>query len=146
MNAEVIPLVRDVPLDVHVDQLALGGWDHEEARQIFAEFELRTVWPRFTALMDEGAFGEPAPGCLRSASGTGVRRRRRRRPRRRRCRRRPDGSTRVAGPPEVVVPRTPTPAVAGSPALFAAARQATGDVAAPRPVVGRRRAGRPWPA
>ncbi len=27
INAEVIPLVRDVPLDVHVDQLTLGGWD-----------------------------------------------------------------------------------------------------------------------
>ncbi len=30
MNAELIPLVRDVPLDVHVDQLKLGGWDHRE--------------------------------------------------------------------------------------------------------------------
>ena len=45
-NAEVIPLVRDVPLDVHVDDLALGGWDHEEARSLFAEFELRSVWHR----------------------------------------------------------------------------------------------------
>ena len=32
INAEVIPLVRDVPLDVDVDDLALGGWDLEEAR------------------------------------------------------------------------------------------------------------------
>ena len=48
INAEVIPLVRDVPLDVHVDELALGGWDPEEARQSFDEFELRSLWPRFS--------------------------------------------------------------------------------------------------
>jgi DNA polymerase-1 len=61
-NAEVIPLVRDVPLDVHVDQLVLGGWDHEEARTTFAELELRSLWTRFSALMAEGAFGDPVPG------------------------------------------------------------------------------------
>ncbi len=58
VNAEIIPLVRDVPLDVHVDQLALGGWDLDEARRAFAELELRSLWPRFTVLIDEGAFGE----------------------------------------------------------------------------------------
>ena len=62
MNAEVIPLIRDVPLDVHVDQLKLGGWDHETARQKFAELELRTLWPRYTSLMEEGAFGPSADG------------------------------------------------------------------------------------
>jgi DNA polymerase I len=61
-NVEVIPLVRDVPLDIHVDQLVLGGWDYEEARSAFAELELRSLWPRFSTLMGEGAFGEPAPG------------------------------------------------------------------------------------
>jgi DNA polymerase-1 len=61
-NAEVIPLVRDVPLDVHIDQLVLGGWDLEAAHQVFAELELRQLWTRFTTLMGEGAFGEPAPG------------------------------------------------------------------------------------
>ena len=61
-NAEVIPLIRDVPLDVHVDQLVLGGWDYEEAREVFARFELRSLWTRFSGLMGEGAFGEPAPG------------------------------------------------------------------------------------
>jgi DNA polymerase-1 len=67
MNAEVIPLIRDVPLDVHVDQLTLGGWDHETARLFFDEFELRTLWPRFSTLMEEGAFGVSADG----KSGTG---------------------------------------------------------------------------
>ena len=61
-NAEVIPLIRDVPLDVHVDQLVLGGWDYEEARRTFAEFELRSLWPRFSTLMAEGAFGAPVAG------------------------------------------------------------------------------------
>ncbi len=68
-NAEVIPLVRDVPLDVHVDQLVLGGWDHEEARAAFAEYELASLWTRFSTLMAEGAFGDPAPGST-SPSGT----------------------------------------------------------------------------
>ncbi len=37
MNAEVIPLIRDVPLDVHVDQLRLGGWDVDVAYAILRE-------------------------------------------------------------------------------------------------------------
>jgi DNA polymerase-1 len=68
MNAQVIPLVRDVPLDVHVDQLTLGGWRLEEARSTFAELELRTLWDRFSTLMQEGALGEPAEGH-RGANG-----------------------------------------------------------------------------
>ena len=58
-NAEVIPLVRDVPLDTHVDQLTLGGWNEDEAREAFAELELRTIWNRIVALIREGAFGQP---------------------------------------------------------------------------------------
>ncbi len=88
MNAEVIPLVRDVPLDVHVDQLALGEWDFEEARRTFAEFELRSLWPRFTSLMEEGALGSPVAGSEAPGAGVaagaalgGGRRRRRRGPR-----------------------------------------------------------------
>ena len=59
MNAEVIPLVRDVPLDTHVDQLTLGGWIEDDARDAFAELELRTIWNRMVALIREGAFGQP---------------------------------------------------------------------------------------
>jgi DNA polymerase-1 len=75
MNAEVIPLIRDVPLDVHVDQLTLGGWDREVADRAFAELELRSLWTRFTTLMDEGGLGEPAAGSgsgLGSGSGSAV--------------------------------------------------------------------------
>ena len=61
-NAKVIPLVRDVPLAVHVDQLRLGGWNHEEARETFENLELRSLWTRFSTLMDEGALGQPAEG------------------------------------------------------------------------------------
>jgi DNA polymerase I len=59
MNAEVIPLVRDVPLDTHVDQLTLGGWIEDDARDAFAELELRTIWNRMVDLIREGAFGQP---------------------------------------------------------------------------------------
>ena len=91
MNAEVIPLVHDVPLDVHVDDLVLGGWDFEKARSVFDELELRSLWPRFSTLMDEGASGRPAGASIdgrrrgagptgdtgrgRSADGTGSHRR-----------------------------------------------------------------------
>jgi DNA polymerase-1 len=116
-NAEVIPLVRDVPLAVHVDQLVLGGWDHEEARTTFAEFELRTLWPRFTVLMDEGAFGQPSAG--------------------------PPGAPVTVDPasdgrgdqpswlsqPEVVVPLEAAAAGRDVEGVFAAARKGTGAVA-----------------
>jgi DNA polymerase-1 len=61
-NAEIIPLIRDVPLDVTVDDLRLGGWDAEEAKQVFSEFELRTLWTRLSDLMEEGALGPPLGG------------------------------------------------------------------------------------
>jgi DNA polymerase I len=62
-NAEIIPLIRDVPLDLAVDDLHLGGWDAERAKQVFSEFELRTLWTRLSVLMDEGALGPPAGGA-----------------------------------------------------------------------------------
>lgn len=66
-NLEVIPLVRTVPLAVDADHLALGGWDEEEARQVFAAFELRTLWTRCASLLRDGLLGrgrgrdEPEP-------------------------------------------------------------------------------------
>jgi DNA polymerase-1 len=70
-NAAVIPLIRDVPLDVHVDQLVLGGWDYEVAHKTFDEYELRSLWTRFTTLMGEGAFGASAPGSSGPVGTTG---------------------------------------------------------------------------
>jgi len=62
VNAEVIPLVRDVPLDVDVDDLVLGGWDHEAARAAFAQLEMKGAWGRFESAMRDGLLGAPAGG------------------------------------------------------------------------------------
>jgi DNA polymerase-1 len=70
-NATVIPLVRDVPLTVHVDQLQLGGWDLKTAEAAFAKYELKTHWQRIEELLSAGALGEPAEGSAAPAgSGT----------------------------------------------------------------------------
>ncbi len=61
-NAAVIPLVRDVPLGVHVDQLRLGTWDHGTAEAAFARYELKTQWRRMEELFSSGALGLPAGG------------------------------------------------------------------------------------
>jgi DNA polymerase-1 len=125
-NAEVIPLIRNVPLDVHVDQLVLGGWDYEKAREAFERFELRSLWTRFSGLMGEGAFGEPAPGSSGPSGATGSTG--------------SSGTTDVPGHPagdepewlahlDTVQPLEPTAAVEGIAGLVAAARQGTGVVA-----------------
>ncbi len=61
-NARIIPLVRDVPLDVDVDHLTLGGWDRATAEATFERYEMKTVWQRMEELLDAGALGEPAAG------------------------------------------------------------------------------------
>ncbi|HUE07260.1 MAG TPA: DNA polymerase I [Acidimicrobiales bacterium] len=62
-NARLIPLVRDVPLDVDVGQLELGGWDPARAEATFEEYEMKTVWQRLVELLDAGALGEPLAGA-----------------------------------------------------------------------------------
>ncbi len=61
-NARIIPLVRDVPLDVDVTHLTLGAWDRATAEATFDRFEMKTVWGRLEELLDAGALGEPVPG------------------------------------------------------------------------------------
>jgi DNA polymerase-1 len=61
-NASVTMLVRDVPLDVTVDDLRLGGWDLDAARETFAALELKNVWQRMQALLDDGSFGPSRTG------------------------------------------------------------------------------------
>jgi DNA polymerase I len=63
-NARLIPLVRDVPLDVDVGQLELGGWDPARAEATFEEYEMKTVWQRLVELLDAGALGEPLAGSV----------------------------------------------------------------------------------
>jgi len=72
-NAAAIPLVRDVPLDVTVDQLELGGWRLEEVKDVFERYELRTVWRRTVALLKEGRFGPPAEGSELPSATDGAR-------------------------------------------------------------------------
>jgi len=57
-NARVIPLVRDVPLDVHVEDLSLGNWDVPEMRRVFGQLELRTSWERLAPLVGDDAATE----------------------------------------------------------------------------------------
>ena len=61
-NARIIPLVRDVPLEVDVTHLTLGAWDRATAAATFDRFEMKTVWSRLEELLDAGALGTPVPG------------------------------------------------------------------------------------
>ncbi len=72
-NAAAIPLVRDVPLDVTVDQLELGGWRLTEVKDVFERYELRTVWRRAVPLLAEGRFGLPAEGSELPPATAGAR-------------------------------------------------------------------------
>ena len=67
-NARVIPLVRDVPLEVSVAQITLGGWDRTTARETFDRYEMKTVWQRMEELLDAGALGDPAEGSVPPAA------------------------------------------------------------------------------
>ncbi|MGH9045673.1 MAG: DNA polymerase I, partial [Acidimicrobiales bacterium] len=61
-NLELLPLVRDVSLEVTVEELELGGWDIEAARDCFAELELKSTWDRIVPLLKSGALGRPVAG------------------------------------------------------------------------------------
>ncbi|MGH9030257.1 MAG: DNA polymerase I, partial [Acidimicrobiales bacterium] len=52
-NAAVTPLIRDVPLEVTVDDLSVGKWDKDEVKRIFGELELRSLWQRLAPLLGE---------------------------------------------------------------------------------------------
>ncbi len=59
-NARATPLVRDVPLDVDLDGLKMGGWDHDEVRRLFAFLEFRSLWDRLSDAVG-GTMTEPEP-------------------------------------------------------------------------------------
>ena len=52
-NASVIPLIRDVPLPVGIDDLAHWGGDAERIRSVFSELELKSVWRRLAPLVGQ---------------------------------------------------------------------------------------------
>jgi DNA polymerase-1 len=64
-NAEVIPLVRDVELEVTLDDLTLGKWDPTEVKRVFGELEMRSAWQRLAPLL-----GGDAEEALPRAAGT----------------------------------------------------------------------------
>ncbi len=64
-NAQVIPLVRDVELDLSLDDLALGKWDADEVKRVFGELELRSAWQRVAPIL-----GGDSEEALPRAPGT----------------------------------------------------------------------------
>ncbi|GAC1312027.1 MAG: DNA polymerase I [Acidimicrobiales bacterium] len=61
LNARATPLIRDVPVECDVDELRMGGWDHEEVHELFNFLEFRTLWDRLLeATATAGAPAEPA--------------------------------------------------------------------------------------
>ena len=54
LNARATPLVRDVPIEVDVDALTMGGWDRDEVRDLFNFLEFRTLWDRLLEATAEG--------------------------------------------------------------------------------------------
>ena len=57
-NEKVMWLVRDVPLDVTLDRLTLGGWHSGEVHAFFDRFEMNSVRSRMDRLMIEGLLGQ----------------------------------------------------------------------------------------
>ena len=63
--------MTDVPLDVDVADLTLGGWDLATAEATFTRYEMKTVWQRLEELMAAGFLGEPAEGSARPGGVAG---------------------------------------------------------------------------
>ncbi len=51
-NREMSILRRNVPIDVAVDDLRIGGWDPEAVRVLFQQLEFRTLYPRLLDALD----------------------------------------------------------------------------------------------
>jgi DNA polymerase I len=50
-NFKVVPLVRDLPLDIDLDDLRVGRWDTDAVRRVFSELEMPTLWERLAPVM-----------------------------------------------------------------------------------------------
>lgn len=59
-NEIVMQLVRDVPLDVTLDDLVLGGWNRQEVNAFFERYEMNSMRTRVGKLIRDGLLGEPA--------------------------------------------------------------------------------------
>jgi DNA polymerase-1 len=56
-NAQATPLIRDVPINVDLDDLVIAEWDFEEVRQLFNFLEFRTLWDRLLEVTEGGGKG-----------------------------------------------------------------------------------------
>jgi DNA polymerase-1 len=56
-NAQATPLIRDVPIDVDLDDLVIAEWDFDEVRQLFNFLEFRTLWDRLLEVTEGGGKG-----------------------------------------------------------------------------------------
>jgi DNA polymerase I len=56
-NVEVMRLVRDVPLELSLEDLRLGDWRRDEVLAFFDRFEMNSMRARFDKLMTEGLMG-----------------------------------------------------------------------------------------
>src|SRR6478609_11495909 len=66
-NREMSILRRNVPLDVEVDALRIGGWDQDSVRELFQQLEFRTLYPRLLEAFgatDEAAASDVAASTL----------------------------------------------------------------------------------
>ncbi len=77
-NADVMLLVRDVPVEVDVEALEMGGWHRGEIQTFFDRFDMATMRRRFGQLLDDGLLGPgaesgPAPGRAAAAAGPAAR-------------------------------------------------------------------------
>ncbi len=52
-NREMSILERSVPIEVAVEDLLIGGWDHETVRILFQQLEFRTLYPRLLEALGE---------------------------------------------------------------------------------------------
>ncbi len=125
-NLEVIPLVRDVAMDLAAEDLHLGGWDRGVVAAAFDRYELRTVWKRVSELLDGGRLGPPGDGHPTSSTSTSEP---------------ADGQATVDGPPD-----SSTSATEPADDRAVADDGAAGDIPAPLPPAGGPAVLEPYPA
>ena len=77
-NARIIPLVLDVPLDVHIAQLTLGGWDRADGRGHVRPLRDEDGMEPSGGAARRRSLGEPVPGQRRPVGPRAPRRDRRR--------------------------------------------------------------------
>ena len=56
-NVRIMQLVRDVPIEVTLEDLVLGGWDHASVAGFFSRYEMSAMAARFDKLIAQGSIG-----------------------------------------------------------------------------------------